>query len=382
MNTTTQETIANTAKKPEQPRAVRHEGNSQVRQLHVFHITAYLDELRVERRRLTDPETLPAGSTEFPNLIEKKSLGNLTAASFGKLRQILVEMDFDAVVIDIPEFPELYQPFPHRNPLKNVTGLLPYARFSISFALLHRLVDSTDTPLFLFENLDATVIDSRWLPFIPKCRYFFKRELPKCTANAFLYSTRVSIEAWKNLIRFDDYLDKLLPLSEGFHDEIAQREVPRVEKEIDIFWAGNINISPVRQRGYELLKKFRDRGYRVDLCEQKVGRDEFYEKIARSYLVWSPEGTAWQCYRHLEVCAMESVPLLTYPTIWQDKPLREGEHCFTYDPEDEHLLEVAAEVLEDKERLIRMGKAARPFVLKNHMKSSIYLRHLFEQVGR
>lgn len=351
------------------------------RWIEVFHVTADDGNFKVERRRLSDPSTLGDGEFDYPGLIERQSLGILSAASFKRLSRVLREPGFSAAVLELPEFPNLYQPFPHRNPLRNVAGLRAFVRYTLQLQLLRRLFASSKVPLLIFDKLDASVIDGRWLPFLPLCHVYLKRELPKCIANAFLYSERVSIEAWKNLMRYDEAISKVRPLSLGFADEIAATAPEEFAKDIDIFWAGNTAISPVRERGLSILKKLRNSGLRVDLSEQKVSREEFYRKIARSYLVWAPEGTAWQCYRQWEVCAMQSVPVISYPTIWQDRPLLNGVHCFHYDPEGEDLADVVTNALKDREQLKAMGLQARPFVLKNHSVSAVYLRQVFAHVA-
>lgn len=353
---------------------------ARARTLRVFHVNVDGPEFRIEKRALNDPSSLAKGNLDYRSLIDVEPLGTLSPRSFRRFERELRKCEFEAFVIHIPEFPELYLPFPHRNPLRNIAGVPSFAAFSTKLSLLRRLVNATTVPLLIFDNLDAITIDGRWLPFFPRCTAYFKRELPKCPVNAFLYSERVATEAWKNAIRYKKQASKLRPVSEGFDDAVRAMPVPAVKKDIDIFWAGNTTISPVRERGLELLKKLRAEGYAIDLCEKKVSREEFYQRLARSYLVWSPEGTAWQCYRHMEVCAMQSVPVISYPTIWQDMPLAHGIQCLYYDPEGTDLIRVVKEALEDRMKLERMGREARPFICRYHAKSAVYARHVFEQV--
>ncbi|MFZ1980797.1 MAG: hypothetical protein WAU61_05770 [Smithella sp.] len=52
----------------------------------------------------------------------------------------------------------------------------------------------------------------------------------------------------------------------------------------------------------------------------------------------------------------ESVPVINYPTIIRYQPLMEGEHCFYYGVEGEHLYNVIKNALKNKDRLKQMEK--------------------------
>lgn len=350
-------------------------------ELHVLHIDAHLGDFLVADRYLRNPEELEPDDFEVSPLIRNVQSCQLSIRTFPTLRRLLRQNQLDAVILFIPAYPNLFQPFPHRNPLKNLPGIPAFLGFLIRYWLLYFLLKEAKAPLLIFDRLDATVIDKRWHRFIGLCQGYFKRELPKCPANAFLYSERIAAEPWVNSDRYSSYIAKLRPFSDGVHDNIVAVPIKGLQKDIDILWGGNVTISPVRENGLKLLRKLKEMGYNVMICEKKVPRDEFYEMVQRSYLVWSPEGTGWQCFKHYETCAMASVPVISYPTIWQDMPLQDGVNCFYYDPEQEGLIEVVKRALLDKHRLVEMGREARPFVLRNHTQLSGYLRAVFASVG-
>jgi hypothetical protein len=73
----------------------------------------------------------------------------------------------------------------------------------------------------------------------------------------------------------------------------------------------------------------------------------------------------------------ESVPVINYPTIIRYQPLMEGEHCFYYGVEDEHLYNVIKNALKNKDRLKQMGETARKHCLQYHIRSKI-LQYIIE----
>ena len=63
----------------------------------------------------------------------------------------------------------------------------------------------------------------------------------------------------------------------------------------------------------------------------RLSLPEFYQRAARAWLVWSPEGLGWDCFRHYEAPACGSVPVINQPNIERHQPLVHGEHAFYYD---------------------------------------------------
>jgi hypothetical protein len=88
--------------------------------------------------------------------------------------------------------------------------------------------------------------------------------------------------------------------------------------------------------------------------------------LSAAYLAWSPGGYGWDCARHYEAPLAGTVPLMNYPTIVRQSPLRDGEHCILYAPEPGAVASAARAALADKERLLRMARAAQAHVLEHH----------------
>src|SRR5207249_4047390 len=61
--------------------------------------------------------------------------------------------------------------------------------------------------------------------------------------------------------------------------------------------------------------------------------DEYREAVRQTRLCLSPGGVGWDCYRHYEVVAYGSVPVLNYRSLCSIAPFRHGRHCFYYDPQ-------------------------------------------------
>ena len=190
---------------------------------------------------------------------------------------------------------------------------------------------------------------------------YFKRELPidrdKLVTNP---SARQKGVLARNL-------SKLRPISIGLAPwRIADLPDPLPEKTTDIFYSGTFNLE-IRSRGAEQLDRLAQEGIRVDLSRERLDRKEYLRRTAQAYLVWSPEGLGWQCFRHLEVSAAASVPVINHSAIEQVKPLQQDRHCLHYHPDGDDLLQVIRAALTDKQRLQKMGQAARHHVLTNHM---------------
>jgi len=97
--------------------------------------------------------------------------------------------------------------------------------------------------------------------------------------------------------------------------------------------------------------------------------------------VWSPEGLGWECLRHYEAALAGSVPLMQSPSILRYAPLQEGEHAFYYYLEGEHLAFRIRQALQNRARLVEMGRAARQHVLQWHTHEALG-RYVIEETRR
>ncbi len=121
----------------------------------------------------------------------------------------------------------------------------------------------------------------------------------------------------------------------------------------------------------------RKAGVDVDWAERPIPRAEYLRRCAEAWLIWSPEGYGWDCFRHYEAAMCATVPVHNLPTIRRLAPTREGEHAFFHGPEDGELTRCIRAALRDKDRLRAMAAAARAHCLRHHSGEAI-ARHVIE----
>jgi hypothetical protein len=247
---------------------------------------------------------------------------------------------------------------------RNLLSVLRYLAHPSSFGpyLAAWLARRHNVPAVAYDQSDTMLIVSSSFFLFPYIRCFFKRELPQNKWQVFLSTTSRNGDV-SNIRRqpfFQDALAKVrpFPLNVGppaydFPAVTAER------KTIDIFYSGDNPKTTVRTEGVQLLARLAEQGIRVDLPRERLPREEFLRRIAAAWLVWSPEGSGWECERHAEVLIRGSVPVINYPTIHRYKPLLDGVHAFYYGCEEDHLLHVVRKALQDKEALLRMVEAGR-----------------------
>ena len=179
-------------------------------------------------------------------------------------------------------------------------------------------------------------------------------------------------------------------------DEINQRQVPVAvrplplfipderqlpppcEKEIDVVFAGAL-CNGTREAALEVARSLSARGVRVHAPPAPLPYGQFLTTLARSWLVLSPEGYGWDCYRHYEACYAGAVPVINSPRYRRRLYLEDGVHCFYYDADREPLAERLLAMLADKDRLLRMADAGRRHVLANHTRTAV-ARYMLEEV--
>lgn len=244
--------------------------------------------------------------------------------------------------------------------------------------LLRWLLRDVSTPLAIICRSDDPIISRPNHPLLMGCRLYFKRELPVNRFKVFQHSTR-KLVTLNGILRRPPLLQlcaKLRPLSLGLPlGDWLEREVPP-EREIDVFYAGTDIPWGARDRSHIAeLRELGRMGFRVDIAEERLPRDVFLDRCARSWLTWSPEGLGWECWRHYEAAALGSVPLCNHPGIVRHAPLLAGQHAVFYDDAPGELLAAARQALADTTRLQRMAAEARRHVLAHHTQEQL-LRHL------
>jgi glycosyltransferase involved in cell wall biosynthesis len=219
-----------------------------------------------------------------------------------------------------------------------------------------------NVPAIACDRVDTMLISASNFFLFPYVRCYFKRELPQNKWQVFLSTTSRNGDV-SNIRRqpfFREALAKVRPFPLNVGPAVYDfPAVTAAQKTIDIFYSGDNPKTTVRSEGAELLARLADQGIRVDIPQNRLPPEEFYRRIAASWLVWSPEGSGWDCARHAEALIHGSVPVINYPTIYRYKPLVDGEHALYYGCEEDHLLHVVRKALQDKEALLRMVEAGR-----------------------
>lgn len=257
-----------------------------------------------------------------------------------------------------------------RHPNLLTGGRFPYARVGSRLAGL----DMADRP----------VVDNRWFPILDHGVCFFKRELPQNPCNGFLYTTPRTEDNGNVLVleEFQRRIKKLRPISLGIAPETCREyEALDIPKKTDVFFAGDTEHKPNRLAGLKQLERLAAEGLAIDIAREKIPRDEFMRRCAQAHLVWSPEGLGWECLRHYEAALVGSVPLMQSPSIQRYAPLREDEHALYYYIEGEHLAFRIRQALQNRARLVEMGRAARQHVLQWHTHEALG-RYVIEETRR
>jgi len=239
------------------------------------------------------------------------------------------------------------------------------------------LLQGVEVPLVVVDRKDdPCVIPPQFFGLLKKCRAYYWRELPLKIENGFMYTDgrMEDTSAVRKTRIFCNHRHKIKPLSLGLnYDAVAKRVDFKCPKEIDVFFAGTSKGEMARESGLKILEELKQEGLAIEiLTGQTLSRQVFLEICARSWLVYSPEGHGWDCFRHYEACAVGSVPLINYPRIHRHHPLIDQEHALYYGVEGSDLKRVIKTALADKDRLREMGVAARDFVLQHHTHEKLF----------
>lgn len=225
------------------------------------------------------------------------------------------------------------------------------------------------TPCVAVDMEDVSIVDNGRFPILQQSVCYFKRELPQNPCNAFLYTTSKT-QSNDNILHlkfFRESVAKLRPISVGVDnatcDSLSKYDLP---KKTDVFFSGDCENRINRQRCLRQLESLKQEGYAIDLAHERLSRDEYLSRCAQAYLVWSPAGYGWDCFRHYEVALVGSVPLMQVPPIHRYAPLVEGLHGLYYFVEGEDLAFRVRRALQNRRHLVEMGLSARQHVLQKH----------------
>jgi hypothetical protein len=230
------------------------------------------------------------------------------------------------------------------------------------------------TPVAVVDMEDWASIQRCDRFLLDACTLYFKRELPADPWKLFSHTLAPRLPSRRfraapaNIRR----LAKIRPLSLGIAPEMEPMLPIRPrQKKVDVFFIGNANGLPVRERGLAELRALQASGVVVDIPDRRLDRAEFYERCAGAHLVWSPEGFGWDCFRHYEAAACGSVPLINTPSIVRHRPLEHGQHCLTYAPEPGGLTAAIRAALTDRHALAQIAERARQHVVRHHRRAEI-----------
>jgi glycosyltransferase involved in cell wall biosynthesis len=273
-----------------------------------------------------------------------------------------------------------------RGPLSDLAFLASSAfQFNrVAWHFFHRALRDTNVPLVVVDRQDSPRITRTEVEWLDRCQFWFMRELPTNHLNLFLNMDSrcgdITNIARRDIIRRN--LAKIEPFSIGFDPSYfrALAEPEPEEKIHDVFYIGRNHVSTVRERGIRELQALRDAGRRILIPEERLPKEEFFRTCSRAWLVWSPEGQGWNCFRHYDALMSYSVPLINSPTIEQREPLRHGEHCIYYAPESGGLTRAIDEALQDRPRLLKISAQGRAHILEHHTLRQL-TRHVLAKVG-
>jgi hypothetical protein len=225
------------------------------------------------------------------------------------------------------------------------------------------------------DGEDLPLINRSNFFLLDRCKLYFKRELPTDYWRLFMKTGHPELPTprFRSLAKYLRRIAKIRPISIGLpmtrEHLLPFRSVP---KTVDVFFGGRVqNSSLVRVRGFDELLALRDEGVAVDIANGNLAPAEFYERCARAWLVWSPEGFGWDCFRHYEAPACGSVPVINRQNIERYRPLRHGEHAIYYDVEEGGLTAAIREGLADKGHLRVMAEAAKAHVFAYHTSHAV-----------
>lgn len=243
-------------------------------------------------------------------------------------------------------------------------------------------------PLIAIDREDHFIIPIQHLRLIDKADAYYKRELPIDRWQALLEAAHGQLpgERMRKAQRWRERLAKLRPIALGLRSTHADQTngLTGSPKQHDVFFAGMVEGSSfVRERLRELLDRLRQAGVNVDCAEERLPYGEFLQRCAGAWLTLSPEGFGWDCYRHVEAALVGSVPVINAPSIERYKPLRPGEHCFIYFPDDvDGAVEIVRSALAEKAKLKEMALKAHEHANQHLTEPAICRALIQEWIGQ
>lgn len=231
-------------------------------------------------------------------------------------------------------------------------------------------------PLAVLDMNDAFSLRRHNFFLLDRATAAFKRELPADRWHVLAGTSHPAIPTRRirrnpTMIRRMAKLHPIaLPIAPLDTTDVWSGDEP--EKTTDLFFSGDIaENSWVRLKGLAELEALRAREITIDIPRERLSHREFLRRMSKAWLAWSPSGYSWECYRTGEAAQCLTVPVLNYPTVERQHPLRDGEHVIFYDLDDGGLVRAVEAALADKARLRKMALAARDHVRRHHLQRAV-----------
>ena len=299
----------------------------------------------------------------------------VTLANLPRLARRLADPTYDLVVVHALPF----APWTSRGLGRSLFRRSVLRSASVFHSLGPQLLrGAVAAPIAVLDLDDPSVIDRANAFLLDRATIYFKRELPPDHWNLFAgtFHWRVPTPRFRRVPLYRTRIAKVLPISLGIPSGVVEpdlfQQAAARNKTTDVFFAGRVYASStVRERGMKELMALREEGYVIDVPDAPVSREEYLERCARAWIVWSPSGYGWQCFRTYEAALCGSVPLANRSTIEQYRGLIDGEHALYYDVEPERLGRAVRAALQDRERLATIAAAGRAHVLAYHTPAAL-----------
>ncbi len=302
-----------------------------------------------------------------PQLLTPRDYADCTPAAFARAMREASRGKFDIVVAYAGQRSPWHPRYWLRAMFQGAPLRAGIRVFGVSWLRYVRL----HVPLVVLDMHDIPTIHPSNFFLLDRASIYFKRELPVDHWQSFYGAAHPNLPTLR--IRRNPHwqrrLAKLQPISlqAGLID-LGSSDVEAFSvKTADVFFAGAVeDNSTVREQGLRQLRRLQETGLKIDIPQERLPPDEFYRRMSRAWLAWSPSGLGWDCYRHYEAPQCLAVPVINYPTISRYCPMQDGVHAVYYDPEGDGLIRAIEEALADKERLRRIAVAGRAHVRSHH----------------
>ena len=303
-----------------------------------------------------------------PKTFARHDYADCTPRAFAQAMREVSARKFDIVIA----YAGQRSPWHPRYWLRAMFGRAPLTAAIRVFGVKWLRYMQMQTPIAVLDMHDILTIHRSNFFLLDIARLYFKRELPVDywqslygTAHANLPTLRI-----RRNPRWQRRIAKLRPISlqTGTIDLGHSDGDIFSGKTADVFFAGSVDgNSTVRGDGLRQLRNLADQGLKIDVATERLSHTEFYQRMSRAWLAWSPSGLGWDCYRHYEAPQCLAVPVINYPTIARHRPLEDSVHAIYYAPEGDGLIRAIKTALADKERLRQIAIAGRAHVLANHI---------------